>query len=44
MSVPNNNRGMTYQTDVKYIINLLEYFARVIKLAIYYYSLTAYQL
>jgi hypothetical protein len=32
---PNNNRGMTYQTDEKYLINLLEYIVRVIKFAIY---------
>jgi hypothetical protein len=35
MLAPNNNRGMTYQTGHKYIINLREYFVGVVKLAIY---------
>jgi hypothetical protein len=36
MLAPNNNRGMTYQTDEKRMTNLLEYFVGVIKLAIYW--------
>jgi hypothetical protein len=26
MLAPNNNRGMTYQTEEKHLTNLLEYF------------------
>ena len=35
MLAPNNNRGMTYQTDVKHLINLREYLVGVVKLACY---------
>ena len=35
MLVPNNNRGMTYQTDEKYLNNLLEYFVGGVKIACY---------
>jgi len=31
----NNNRGMAYQTNVKHLTNLREYFAGVVELAIY---------
>ncbi len=41
MLSPNNNRGMTYQTDEKQLTNLRKYFVGVVKLAVYYYvSLT----
>jgi len=30
---PNNNRGVTYQTDEKHLTNLREYFVGVVKLA-----------
>jgi hypothetical protein len=33
MLAPNNNRGMTYQTDEKHLTNLREYFVGVVKLA-----------
>ena len=32
---PNNNRGVTYQTDEKHLINLREYLVGVVKLACY---------
>jgi hypothetical protein len=35
MLAPNNNRGMTYQTDEKHLTNLLEYFVGVIIIAFY---------
>ena len=35
MLAPNNNRGMTYQTNQKNKTNLREYFVGVVKLAIY---------
>ena len=35
MLAPNNNRGMTYQTDEKHLTNLREYFVGVVKLACY---------
>jgi hypothetical protein len=40
MVAPNNNKGMTYQTDEKHLTNLLEYFVGVVKLA--YCSLNTY--
>ena len=39
MLAPNNNRGMTYQTDEKYLTNVLEYFVGAVKIAIACYSL-----
>ncbi len=33
MLTPNNNRGVTYQTDEKHLTNLKEYFVGVVKLA-----------
>ena len=38
MLAPNNNRGMTYQTDEKHWTNLRESFVGVVKLAIYCYN------
>jgi hypothetical protein len=35
MLAPNNNRGMTYQTDQRHLNNLLENFVGVIKISIY---------
>jgi hypothetical protein len=35
MLAPNNNRGMTYQTDEKHLNIFLEYFVGVVKLAWY---------
>jgi hypothetical protein len=35
MLVPNNKRGMTYQTDKKHSTNLQKHFVGVVKLAIY---------
>ena len=35
MLAPNNNRGMTYQTDEKHLTNLRKYFVGVVKLAWY---------
>ena len=35
MLAPNNNRGMTYQTDEKHLTNLRKYFVGVVKLACY---------
>ena len=35
MLAPNNNRGVTYQTDEKHLTNLREYFVGVVKLACY---------
>jgi hypothetical protein len=35
MLAPNNNSGMTYQTDEKLSTNLTEYFVGVVKLACY---------
>ena len=36
---PNNNRGVTYQTDEKYLNNIAEYFlVGVVKLALYCYN------
>jgi len=34
---PNNNRGMTYQTDEKHLTNLREFLVGVVKLAINHY-------
>jgi hypothetical protein len=34
MLTPNNNRGMTYQTDEKHSIIFPEYFVGVVKIAI----------
>jgi len=36
--LPNNNRGMTYQSDEKHLTNLREYLVGVVKLAINHYS------
>ena len=36
MLAPNNNRGMTYQTDEKNITNLMKNIVGVMKPAIYY--------
>ena len=33
MLAPNNNRGMTYQTDEKHLTIFQEYFVGVVKLA-----------
>ena len=33
MLAPDNNRGMTYQTDEKHLTNYLEYFVGVVNLA-----------
>jgi hypothetical protein len=40
MLAPNNNRGMTYQTNEKHLTLFPEYFIviGVVKLAIYWYS------
>ena len=35
MLAPNNNRGVTYQTDEKNLTNLREYLLGVVKLACY---------
>jgi len=35
MLTPNNNRGVTYQTDEKHLTNLREYFVGVVLLACY---------
>ncbi len=35
MLAPNNNRGVTYQTDEKHLANLREYFVGVVLLACY---------
>jgi hypothetical protein len=35
MLAPNNNRGMTYQTDEKHLTIFLEHLVGVVKLAIY---------
>ena len=35
---PNNNRGTTYQTNVKHFSNLREYFVGVVKLAFHCYN------
>ena len=37
MFAPNNNRGMTYQTDEKHLTIFPEYFGGVVKLAHYCY-------
>jgi hypothetical protein len=37
MLAPNNNRGMTYQTDEKNLNNMVENFVGVVKLAQYCY-------
>ena len=37
MLAPNNNRGMTYQTDEKNLNNMVEYSVGVVKLAHYCY-------
>jgi hypothetical protein len=34
MLVPNNNRGMTYQTEENNLTYLVEYFVGVVKLAL----------
>ena len=38
MLAPNNNRGMTYQTDEKHLTYLREYLVGVINIAINHYS------
>ena len=38
MLAPNNNRGMTYQTDEKHLTIFPEYFVGVVKLAINWYN------
>ena len=38
MLTPNNNRGMTYQTDEKHLTIFPEYFVGVVKLAINRYD------
>jgi hypothetical protein len=38
MLAPNNNRGMTYQTNKKHLTIFPEYFIGVVKLAIYCYN------
>ena len=38
MLAPNNNRGMTYQTDEKHLTIFPEYFVGVVKLAINRYD------
>ena len=38
MLAPNNNRGVTYQTNKKYLTIFPEYFIGVVKLAIYSYN------
>jgi len=38
MLAPNHNRGMTYQTDEKHLINLLEYFVGVVNIAFNCYN------
>ncbi len=38
MLAPNNNKGMTYQTDEKHLNNLLEYYVEVVKLAFICYN------
>ncbi len=35
MLTPNNNRGVTYQTDEKHLTSLKEYFVGVVLLACY---------
>ena len=40
MLAPNNNRGMTYQTDEKNLNNMVEYFVGVVELVFYDVSLT----
>jgi hypothetical protein len=37
-SCPNNNRGMTYQTDEKHIIDMSEYFVGVVNIAFSCYN------
>jgi hypothetical protein len=37
MLAPNNNRGMTYQTDDKNLNYMVEYSVGVVKLAHYWY-------
>jgi hypothetical protein len=38
MLAPNNNRGMTYQTDKKHVTFFPEYFVGMVKLAINRYN------
>jgi len=38
MLAPNNNRGLTYQTDEKHLTTLREYLVGVVKLAINRYN------
>jgi hypothetical protein len=38
MLAPNNNRGVTYQTDEKHLNNMSEYFVGVVKGAAICYS------
>jgi hypothetical protein len=38
MLAPNNNRGMTYQTDEKHLIIFSEYFVEVVQIAINRYN------
>ena len=40
MLAPNNNRGVTYQTDEKNLNNMVEYFVGVVELVFYDVSLT----
>ena len=37
MLAPNNNRGMTYQTDEKNLNDVIEYFVGLVELAHYCY-------
>ncbi len=39
MLAPNNNRGMTYQTNEKHLTIFPEYFIGVVELAIYCYNI-----
>jgi hypothetical protein len=44
MLAPNNNRGMTYQTDEKYLNYMVKYSVEVVKLAHYCYNITRFLL
>ena len=44
MLAPNNNRGMTYQTDEKYLNYMVKYSVEVVKLAHYCYYITRFLL
>jgi len=43
MLAPNNNRGMTYQTDEKHLTNLPEHFVGLVKLAFIVKSIVFYE-